>query len=74
MRIASRPRTSSPDVASVPEGTKITFPNGVVVGGEEVVLMAGPCSVESREANPDQCPPGCGCWRAVSSRGGLQAA
>jgi 3-deoxy-7-phosphoheptulonate synthase len=32
-----------------PEGTKITFPNGVVVGGEEVVVMAGPCSVESRE-------------------------
>jgi len=31
-----------------PEGTKIIFPNGVVVGGEEVVVMAGPCSVESR--------------------------
>jgi 3-deoxy-7-phosphoheptulonate synthase len=32
-----------------PEGTKVTFPNGVVVGGQEVVIMAGPCSVESRE-------------------------
>ncbi|MFC6646416.1 3-deoxy-7-phosphoheptulonate synthase [Granulicella cerasi] len=32
-----------------PEGTRITFPNGVVVGGEEIVVMAGPCSVESRE-------------------------
>jgi 3-deoxy-7-phosphoheptulonate synthase len=32
-----------------PEGTKITFPNGVVVGGDQVVIMAGPCSVESRE-------------------------
>ncbi|HEY0264028.1 MAG TPA: 3-deoxy-7-phosphoheptulonate synthase [Granulicella sp.] len=32
-----------------PEGTKITFPNGVVVGGEEVTIMAGPCSVESKE-------------------------
>ncbi|GGH00018.1 3-deoxy-7-phosphoheptulonate synthase [Silvibacterium dinghuense] len=32
-----------------PEGTVITFPNGVKVGGEEVVAMAGPCSVESRE-------------------------
>src|SRR5579871_3461904 len=32
-----------------PEGTKIKFPNGVVVGGEEVIIMAGPCSVESRE-------------------------
>jgi 3-deoxy-7-phosphoheptulonate synthase len=32
-----------------PEGTKVRFPNGVVVGGTEVVVMAGPCSVESRE-------------------------
>ena len=32
-----------------PEGTRITFSNGVVVGGEQVVVMAGPCSVESRE-------------------------
>ncbi len=32
-----------------PEGTIITFPNGVTVGGEEVTIMAGPCSVESRE-------------------------
>ena len=32
-----------------PEGTKITFPNGVVVGGKEITIMAGPCSVESRE-------------------------
>ncbi len=32
-----------------PGGTVITFPNGVKVGGEEVTIMAGPCSVESRE-------------------------
>lgn len=32
-----------------PEGTIIRFPNGVTVGGKEVVVMAGPCSVESRE-------------------------
>jgi 3-deoxy-7-phosphoheptulonate synthase len=32
-----------------PEGTTVTFPNGVVVGGKQVVIMAGPCSVESRE-------------------------
>jgi 3-deoxy-7-phosphoheptulonate synthase len=32
-----------------PEGTLVTFPNGVVVGGNEVIVMAGPCSVESRE-------------------------
>src|SRR3981081_1717817 len=32
-----------------PEGTTVRFPNGVVVGGKEVVVMAGPCSVESRE-------------------------
>src|SRR5271169_2018673 len=32
-----------------PEGTIIRFPNGVAVGGDEIVVMAGPCSVESRE-------------------------
>jgi 3-deoxy-7-phosphoheptulonate synthase len=32
-----------------PEGTTITFSNGVEVGGEEIVIMSGPCSVESRE-------------------------
>ncbi|WP_348267955.1 3-deoxy-7-phosphoheptulonate synthase [Edaphobacter paludis] len=32
-----------------PEGTQVKFPNGVVIGGNEVVIMAGPCSVESRE-------------------------
>jgi 3-deoxy-7-phosphoheptulonate synthase len=32
-----------------PEGTIIEFANGVRVGGDEVVVMAGPCSVESRE-------------------------
>jgi 3-deoxy-7-phosphoheptulonate synthase len=32
-----------------PEGTVVKLPNGVSVGGEQVVVMAGPCSVESRE-------------------------
>jgi 3-deoxy-7-phosphoheptulonate synthase len=32
-----------------PEGTRITFPNGLVVGGEEIVVMSGPCSVESKD-------------------------
>jgi 3-deoxy-7-phosphoheptulonate synthase len=32
-----------------PEGTVIKFANGLKIGGEEVVVMAGPCSVESRE-------------------------
>jgi len=32
-----------------PEGTVVRFANGVEVGGKEVVVMAGPCSVESRE-------------------------
>ena len=32
-----------------PEGTIVEFSNGVKVGGDEVVVMAGPCSVESRE-------------------------
>jgi 3-deoxy-7-phosphoheptulonate synthase len=32
-----------------PEGTIVKLPNGVTIGGGEVVIMAGPCSVESRE-------------------------
>ena len=32
-----------------PEGTVIKFKNGVQLGGEDVHVMAGPCSVESRE-------------------------
>src|SRR2546428_9054100 len=32
-----------------PQGTLISFPNGVTIGGDQVVVMAGPCSVESRE-------------------------
>jgi len=30
-------------------GTVVKFANGVTVGGDEVALMAGPCSVESRD-------------------------
>ena len=32
-----------------PEGTIVKLANGISVGGNEVVVMAGPCSVESRE-------------------------
>lgn len=32
-----------------PEGTVVRFPHGVTVGSDEVTIMAGPCSVESRE-------------------------
>ena len=32
-----------------PEGTIIKFGNGLEIGGNQVVAMAGPCSVESRE-------------------------
>jgi 3-deoxy-7-phosphoheptulonate synthase len=32
-----------------PQCTIVRFPNGVTVGGDEVVVMAGPCSVESRD-------------------------
>jgi 3-deoxy-7-phosphoheptulonate synthase len=32
-----------------PEGTEIKFANGVTIGGRDVVIMAGPCSVESRD-------------------------
>jgi 3-deoxy-7-phosphoheptulonate synthase len=32
-----------------PEGTVVQLANGVEIGGNAVVVMAGPCSVESRE-------------------------
>jgi len=32
-----------------PEGTIVKFANGLEIGGNSVVTMAGPCSVESRE-------------------------
>src|SRR5437660_3950779 len=32
-----------------PEGTVISFKNGVSIGEQDVIVMAGPCSVESRE-------------------------
>jgi 3-deoxy-7-phosphoheptulonate synthase len=32
-----------------PQGTIVTFANGVKIGGPEVVVIAGPCSVESRQ-------------------------
>ena len=32
-----------------PEGTIVTFPNGATVGGDRVAVMAGPCTIESRE-------------------------
>ena len=32
-----------------PEGSKIQLGKGVIVGGGEVVVMAGPCSIESEE-------------------------
>lgn len=32
-----------------PEGTVVRFNNGVAIGADQVIIMAGPCSVESRE-------------------------
>lgn len=32
-----------------PEGTIVRLGNGVAIGGQEVVVMAGPCSVESHD-------------------------
>jgi 3-deoxy-7-phosphoheptulonate synthase len=32
-----------------PEGTVVHLANGVDIGGKEVIVMAGPCSIESRE-------------------------
>jgi 3-deoxy-7-phosphoheptulonate synthase len=33
-----------------PHGTEIAFPNGATIGGEQVAMIAGPCSIE----NPEQ--------------------
>src|ERR1700730_2291272 len=32
-----------------PEGTVVEFSNGVRIGGKEIAVAAGPCSVESAE-------------------------
>jgi 3-deoxy-7-phosphoheptulonate synthase len=32
-----------------PQGTIVELPRGVQIGGDQVVVMAGPCSVESKE-------------------------
>jgi 3-deoxy-7-phosphoheptulonate synthase len=32
-----------------PEGTVVKLPKGIEIGGKAVVVMAGPCSIESRE-------------------------
>ncbi len=32
-----------------PDGTRVQLGKGIVIGGEEIVIMAGPCSAESRE-------------------------
>src|SRR5208283_3312170 len=32
-----------------PEGSRVTVGQSVTIGGEEVVVMAGPCSVENAE-------------------------
>ncbi len=32
-----------------PEGTVVTFRNGVKVGGDQVAIMAGPCAIENRD-------------------------
>jgi 3-deoxy-7-phosphoheptulonate synthase len=31
-----------------PDGTVVTFPNGATIGGEQVALIGGPCSIEDR--------------------------
>ena len=32
-----------------PEGTVVHFPNGVKIGNQKVVMLAGPCSIEDRD-------------------------
>ena len=36
-----------------PEGTVIEFANGVKIGGEQVAVMAGPCSIENEQQIAD---------------------
>ena len=59
-----------------PEGTIVELANGVQIGGNEVVVMAGPCSVESREqlftvAEQVARPAPASCAAAPSSRAAL---
>ncbi len=44
---ASARLISWPAGAFDPEGTVIEFANGVKLGGEQVIVMAGPCSIEN---------------------------
>ena len=32
-----------------PEGTTVEFPNGAVIGGQKVAVIAGPCTIENRD-------------------------
>jgi 3-deoxy-7-phosphoheptulonate synthase len=32
-----------------PQGTVVEFPNGAQIGGEQIALIAGPCSIENRD-------------------------
>src|SRR6185437_15997645 len=35
--------------AFCPQGTIVEFPNGAAIGGQQVAIMAGPCSIEDTE-------------------------
>ncbi len=57
-----------------PEGTVIEFANDVKLGGEQVVVMAGPCSIEN-ETQIFESREACeGCRSELSTRRRLQAA
>ncbi len=32
-----------------PEGTQVEFPNGAIIGGKQVAIIAGPCAAENRD-------------------------
>ena len=57
-----------------PEGTVVEFANGVKVGGEQVVVMAGPCSIENREQIFETAAAREGRGRQLSARRRVQAA
>ena len=56
-----------------PEGTLVTVGQGVTIGGEEVVVMAGPCSVENAEQIDTVAASRGGKRRAHPARRSLQA-
>ena len=57
-----------------PEGTIVNLGRGVSIGGNDVVVAAGPCSVESLRPDQLRRRERCEGWSKDSARGCIQAA